>query len=488
MKIISMYLPQYHRVQENDLWWGEGFTDWTTVKAADPLYEGHYQPRIPQNNNYYNLLDKNVFLWQAELMHKYGLYGMCFYHYYFKEGRRILERPAENLLRWKDIDMPFCFSWANESWTRTWSKMSNTNSWSSKFEVRDQENDNDGMLLEQGYGMEDDWIKHFMYLLPFFEDERYIKKDGKPIFIIYKPESIPCLTKMIECWRKLSVCEGLTGIYVIGTNVENSGPMDAVLFQEPQYSLKGFDKELVVDGKCVWDRALEQYGMKNETTYYCGFPGYDDTPRRGKGGVSLTTIKPSDFQKNMKELLAKSEACGNEFVFLNAWNEWGEGMYLEPDSVYNTQYLEAIKNASGTYKEIKFDKRVVVNNDNSKRVISRYRGYWTLYDKWLSKLESNHRIEDYFLKMGYKKIAIYGIGMIGKHLINEIDEDLILYGIDQKGNELKMNFPIYYPNEKLPEVDVVVVTIVSDFYHILKNLEGIVNCPVVSIEEVVERC
>ena len=118
MKVIAMYLPQFHRVKENDEWWGEGFTEWTAVRGAKQLFNGHYQPRIPQNRNYYDLLEKDTMLWQASLMKQYGIDGMCIYHYWFKDGRKILEKPAENLLQWKDVDMPFCFSWANETWAR----------------------------------------------------------------------------------------------------------------------------------------------------------------------------------------------------------------------------------------------------------------------------------------------------------------------------------------------------------------------------------
>ena len=153
-KIISMYLPQFHRVKENDEWWGEGFTEWTAVKQADSLFDGHYQPRIPLNGNYYDLLDKETMQWQADLMKKYGIDGQCIYHYWFKEGRQILEKPAQNLLKWTDIDMPFCFCWANESWARTWSGLKNTNAWSAKQEPKKQ-GDHNGLLLEQYYGTEE---------------------------------------------------------------------------------------------------------------------------------------------------------------------------------------------------------------------------------------------------------------------------------------------------------------------------------------------
>ena len=130
VKVVAMYLPQFHRTDENDKWWGEGFTDWVAVKEAEPVFEGHIQPRVPLNENYYNLMDREVMQWQAELAKKYNVYGFCFYHYWFKKGQKLLEKPAENLLNWKDIDMKFCFSWANVTWARTWSKITSKNEWS----------------------------------------------------------------------------------------------------------------------------------------------------------------------------------------------------------------------------------------------------------------------------------------------------------------------------------------------------------------------
>ena len=136
MKTIAMYLPQFHRVKENDAWWGEGYTEWTAVKNAKPLFEGHNQPRVPLHENYYNLLEKSTMEEQAELAQQYGVDGFCFYHYYFKDGRKILEKPAENLLNWTDIKLPFCFCWANETWARTWSNVGNKNSWNEQLEVK----------------------------------------------------------------------------------------------------------------------------------------------------------------------------------------------------------------------------------------------------------------------------------------------------------------------------------------------------------------
>lgn len=484
-KIIAMYLPQFHRTIENDLWWGKGFTEWTAVKGAERIFEGQYQPRIPLNKNYYNLLEKETMVWQAELMHKYGVDGMCFYHYYFKEGRKILEKPAENLLNWKDIDMPFCFSWANETWARSWSKLSNVNSWTSKYE---KQNIKSNILLEQSYGEEKQWESHFEYLLPFFKDKRYIKIDGKPVFIFYKPQSIPCLVRMVEYWRQLCIKEGLEGLYLIGTNIAHAGVLDAVMIQEPQYSLTDFEKRNCIDAKKVWEHSIKCKGIKGQKTFYCGFPGYDDTPRRGKGGFFLSNSSSNLFKKNMVKLLSKSEYYGNELTFINAWNEWGEGMYLEPDEKFGYEYLEALLNAKNQYLNMEYIPNDIGNNDNY-RLIDRYKSYWTLFDMWLYKLESGCKLDNYFKKNDIHNIAVYGVGMVGKHFINEVEDSVnIKYAIDRRNDNVNMKFPVLSDVSKEIEIDAIVVTVSYDYHQIYKQLRKSTESKIILIDEVVEEC
>ena len=237
MKTIVMYLPQFHRTVENDEWWGNGFTEWTTVKNAKPIFDGQIQPREPLDDNYYNLLKKETMEWQASLAEKYKIHGFCFYHYWFKDGRRVLEKPAENLLKWKDINMKFSFCWANESWARTWSREIFKNSWSNKFEKKSGTDKESDILLEQKYGREKDWREHFDYLINFFNDERYIRIEDKPIFNIYKPDQISCLDEMLEMWNKWAIEEGLKGIYIILHNqlqIESDN-VSAYNIHEPAY-------------------------------------------------------------------------------------------------------------------------------------------------------------------------------------------------------------------------------------------------------------
>ena len=297
---------------------------------------------------------------------------------------------------------------------------------------------------------------------------------------------IPCLSEMIDCWNKLAQNNGIESIYFVGTNIEVAGPLDAVLYQEPQYSMRYFEKKNQLNGREVWEQSLNHIGVVGQTTYYCGFPGYDDTPRRGKAGIALSIIEPTDFKNYFEKLVAKSESFGNEFVFINAWNEWGEGMYLEPDTIYRTEYLEAVKTAliSGKQTAWKYSNEFLVDYQ---KLIARYKSYWTLLDKWLYKLENKHRIEEFFSQRNYNKVAIYGIGMIGKHLINQLDNDRIVYGIDKRDMDYNFGFPILKPDSDFPEADVIIVTTSYDFQQISKMLKTKVRCPVISIDSLIEE-
>lgn len=185
MKIIAFYLPQFHEIPENNEWWGEGFTEWVNVKKAKPLFEGHNQPRVPLDDKYYDLLDDEVKIWQAKIAKENGIYGFCYYHYWFN-GRKVLERPMEQMLRNNEVDIPFCVCWANEPWTKAWIGRNE-------------------IILPQFYGEKKEWKEHFDYLLPFFQDKRYIKENGKPLMVIYRAEVITNLNEMLDYWSELAV-------------------------------------------------------------------------------------------------------------------------------------------------------------------------------------------------------------------------------------------------------------------------------------------
>ena len=372
VKLIPFYLPQYHTIPENDKWWGEGFTEWTNVKKAEPLFEGHDQPRVPLDKRYYNLMDDNVKIWQAKLAKEYGIFGFCYYHYWFKGGKKLLEKPAEQMLANKDVDLPFCFCWANENWSRNW------------------DGGNREIIMEQDYGMQDDWEKHFQYLLPFFKDERYITVDGKPLFVIYKPEQIIDIQQMAVYFRKRAVESGFPGLclaFQFPTYYADMFYRDDIFDYrigfEPVYSRNaerlqqpGTAKKVELLRNVLGENAVSSYRKARQGKNGAGFgksqslamyfydetwekilnnkwteeflPGalvdWDNTPRN-KHGVVYEGFSIEKFEKYMKCLVKRAKEENKPMIFINAWNEWAEGAFLEPDEKYGYQKLEAVKKA-----------------------------------------------------------------------------------------------------------------------------------------------
>ncbi|MCC6093440.1 MAG: glycoside hydrolase family 99-like domain-containing protein [Eubacterium sp.] len=505
MRIIAMYLPQYHRVPENDKWWGEGFTDWVAVKAARPLFDGHEQPNVPLNHNYYDLMDKTVMQQQANLMKKYSIDGMCIYHYYFKDGRKILEKPAENLLRWKDIDMPFCFSWANESWVRSWSKMSEGegNPWSAKFDRKYSGEDDSGILLEQDYGSKQDWINHYEYLRPFFMDPRYIKVGNSPVFMFYKTDKISCIKEMLDVWNELARSDGLDGIFSIGANTRDykTKGLSCSTLQEPQDTMSRFFTGKFDNGKGVmsaidYSEICEKMIFKPTEEGQClgAFPGYDDTPRRENGGSVVYGRSPELFEHLMTQIIVKARKMKSPFVFINAWNEWGEGMYLEPDERYGYKFLEAVssavKKASSSNVTFDYKKQILILSDENRAIqktCDRYHGYWEIMDEWIRLMENDGRISDGFPEDSGKRVMIYGIGMLGKHLVKQLKKEKVnlIGAIDNKAGS-NPDVQVFRPTEKLPDPDLIIVTVQYDYSGIKQKLAKKVgdNCIILSLDEI----
>lgn len=368
-KIIAMYLPQYHETEDNNKWWGKGFTDWTSVKTSEPLFDGHRQPRVPLNLNYYDLSEVENIKWQADLAKKYGIYGFGIYHYWFSTDKQTLTKPAELILSYPEIDIPFFFAWDNNSWVRTWSKYKhNTNAWSPKVDgnLKEDQTDN-GVLARLNYGDEKDWKIHFDYLNKFFLDERYIKIDNKPLFIIWNYTDKERLKAMCEYWRKLAVEAGYNGIFLMNryNPYDSLGGFDALMTYEPMFSawqnknifirvvnkLKDLfvqEKKLTIfDYDKVWLSILKNAKFKaKEDIWYGAFVSYDDSPRRGRQGKIVKGENPGKFEKYLKELARISDEQNKPYIFLTAWNEWGEGAYLEPDTDNGYAFLEAVKRVS----------------------------------------------------------------------------------------------------------------------------------------------
>lgn len=498
MKVIAMYLPQFHRVKENDEWWGEGFTDWASTQNASQLFENHYQPHIPMNGNYYNLLEEKTMLWQANLMKQYGVDGVCMYHYWFKNGKQILEKPAENLLRWKNIDMPYCFCWANETWARSWAKIQDANVWTDVCE-NDRNKHGNAILLEQQYGNEKDWKQHFDYLKQFFIDERYIKIEGKPVFILYKASIIPCLNKMISFWQDCAKQEGWKGLYIIGGDSKSISAdcLDAEFFHEPRNAMGYFENEFRkndvarIDYEELWKCIISNQYKGRKKTYYWGVVGYDDTPRRGIRGCVLTGNTPELFQKYIAKLFAKSELEGNDIIFINAWNEWGEGMHLEPDEKYKYAYLKALRDAKENYKKLLNNSDFDVNFSKTEifqERANKYELYMNVLDLWLQITEKGISLEKYFVKRGYYHIGVYGYGILGRHFVSQLNDSLIdiSFLVDKQKDKLQLDIPIFEPKNKLPQSDIVVVTSFFYFDEIQEDIGD--KCKLISLQEVICEC
>jgi glycosyltransferase involved in cell wall biosynthesis len=348
VKAIAMYLPQFHRIDENDTWWGEGFTEWTNVRRAKPFYPGHDQPQIPHPDiGYYNLDDPNVLERQASLAAQYGIHGFCFYYYWFN-GRRVLEKPINNMLESGKPDFPFCLCWANENWTRTW------------------DGRNTELLLEQSYSAESD-IKFFYDILPALKDNRYIRIDGRPLVIIYRPGDLPSASESAKRWQDLAVKEGLHGLHLAAVHSfdfadpRSFGFDSAIQFPplqtpshniatnnsfnaSPEFAGNVFNMQDVIN--LYSDVPQRDYKLFRGVT-----PRWDNTPRRMERATSWVNSSPEIYGEWLKVAVMQTQRdhpAVEQFLFINAWNEWAEGAYLEPDVRYGYRYLEQTRAALQT--------------------------------------------------------------------------------------------------------------------------------------------
>ena len=370
MKVIPVYLPQFHRIPENDAWWGEGFTEWRNVKAATPLFEGHNQPRVPLDDNYYDLSDLETLKWQCKIAKDHGIYGFCFYHYWFN-GKLLLEKPMEMLLAHPEIDINYCTSWANHDWNDGWKASPG----------------NEKILIGHDFDDESDWGNHFEYLLQFFRDPRYICEENKPLLTIYIPNTISKLNKMLTLWNNLAKEAGFDGLkYAFQSAMSyHSKGWDRSMFDygiefEPGYSdakkslihslnlmkyshklkkvlgvkrsIKITQKEVeVFDYDKTWDKILSKK-PSSKKAIPSAFVDWDNTPRKKEAGRVYNGANPEKFKKYFKLLVEKTKLeYKTDKIFVFAWNEWAEGGYLEPDKKYGYAYLEAIKEVLSNIRE-----------------------------------------------------------------------------------------------------------------------------------------
>jgi hypothetical protein len=367
LRLIAFYLPQFYPTPYNDEWWGKGFTEWTNVVQGRPHFKDHYQPHLPADLGFYDLRLPEAREAQAELAREYGVYGFCYYHYWFN-GKRILERPLDEVLASGRPALPFCVSWANESWTRTW------------------KGHQDKVLMQQSYSPEDD-LKHIHHLLPTLSDDRYIQVDGKPLLLVYRIELLPDPVATAEIWRREAEKWGLRGLflvslesnYVHGITSPAAVGFDATVRFQPDYTVpapvliqsparvgavkaikthipwlhRGV-KRLKSQPQSVPDSLVDYAGLyrnwqnrppRVERHFECVTPMWDNSARRYRGATIVTGSSPQLYEQWLREVVHSTVpgSDGQKTVFINAWNEWAEGCHLEPCQKWGRQYLEATR-------------------------------------------------------------------------------------------------------------------------------------------------
>ena len=364
-RAIAFYLPQYHPIPENDQWWGKGFTEWTNVSKAQALFKGHHQPNLPGDLGFYDLRVPEARFAQAGLARQHGIEGFCYWHYWFA-GKRLLERPFEEVLKSGEPDFPFCLAWANESWTGVWNGEPNRT------------------LIEQTYSGEDDYIRQFHALAGAFCDQRYLTVNGKPLFLVYRPESLPDPQHFTDLWNSLAIKEGLGGIYFVGIldrSWSGVAGFDGYTYHLPGTFLQTLPRRKVqrltreLNRRSV-GRYIPVYSRKPLTVPYAPLmrnalrsiefgprhypsvlPNWDSTPRHGRDGLVLSGSSPQAFREHLREALdiVRDRNPDHRLVFLKSWNEWAEGNYLEPDLRFGAAYLEAIREELSVVGELEKD-------------------------------------------------------------------------------------------------------------------------------------
>lgn len=367
--ILAFYLPQYYPFPENDKWWGKGFTEWTSVGRAKPLFKGHYQPKVPADLSYYDLRLPIVREQQAELAKQYGVDGFCYWHYWFGNGKRLLDLVENEVVASGKPDFPFCYCWANHSWASK-----NWNAKDSKFGHQ--------TLMEQTYPGKQDYIDHFNVCLPAFKDSRYIKKGNKPVFGVFDATDIPNVPLFLSTWNELAMQNGFDGIHFfcycmnVGRYEDSKNyPFDEFVVDtmnlakgQESFIHQKFRRLLML---LNWEQILSltlipyqkymdvsiDYFTKHPDVTACVLPNYDHSPRSGKLAVILTDSTPQLFGKMLSKIksLYEQRTTNNNVLFVKAWNEWGEGNYLEPDLKYGRGYLEQILKVFGTKRLVKHE-------------------------------------------------------------------------------------------------------------------------------------
>lgn len=337
VRTIAFYLPQFHPIPENDEWWGKGFTEWTNVKKAEPLFDEHYQPHVPHGDiGYYDLRDRNVQKKQMEIAKNFGIHGFCYYHYWF-DGKKLLETPLQTMLKDPEIDFPFCVCWANENWTRRW------------------DGNDKKVLIAQNHNKADD-RRFIQDLMPVLKDKRYILVDGKPLVLIYRPALLPDSKETMKIWREEAQKNGFNDLFIV--RVENFDRnidskkfgCDAGVKFAPNFDVLSNDKISEKPLTGTYDSLIMEDILdcdRDYPLYKSVCPSWDNAARRqDRGGITFVGANPEKYQYWLEKVLEYTmHHFKNEerLVFINAWNEWGEGAHLEPDTKFGYEWLEATR-------------------------------------------------------------------------------------------------------------------------------------------------
>lgn len=366
IKVLAYYLPQFHPTPENDEWWGKGFTEWTSVAKAKPLYNGHYQPKIPADLGFYDLRLPQSRKLQAEYAQRAGISAFCYWHYWFGNGKRLLNYPLDEVIRLGEPDIPFCLAWANHTWhQKAW--IANDG----KFSLSASK-----LLIEQQYFGIEDYKNHFLTMLPCFKDRRYFKYEDKLVFVIYRPLDIPNLEEFTDVFQDLAKKNGLPAFYFIGhcfeiehlKELQSLKELDAInlsLHHKVFPSLAKADDKI---GKII-QKVKSRVSLKPQVLQYADaikgldsdlfdsddiiptlIPNWDHTPRSGNFGRVLENCSPDLFSKHIRMIFERVSRKKNKLVFLKSWNEWGEGNYMEPDLKYGTGYIDALIKEINAYR------------------------------------------------------------------------------------------------------------------------------------------
>jgi hypothetical protein len=346
-RLIAYYLPQYHPIPENDQWWGKGFTEWISVAQSKPLFKGHYQPILPGELGFYDLRLEESRIEQANLAKEYGIEGFCYWHYWFGNGKQLLERPFNEVLGSGKPDFPFCLAWANHDWKGVF------------FGAKGK------TLVKQNYPGSQDAKEHFEYLVKAFKDPRYIRIHSKPLLHIYRPREIPDCKEYLNYWRELAVDAGLDGLYIVGEGLELSEKdiygVDGVTYSSHRDIESGGNRNKYlrfiraklfrIPGKLnvfEYKDAIKYFTRREvcpENEFPCIVPNWDTTARLGRDAFILNNSTPELFRKHVqivKESVKQKELETN-LIYVKSWNEWAEGNYLEPDRKWGRKYLEVFK-------------------------------------------------------------------------------------------------------------------------------------------------